>query len=217
MDRFLSSLPIFSELPAPELTALFPRMPLKSYRKGEPIFHEGSPADAVFLLKTGLIKAVKYTPQGGPASMEIIAPGQLFGMIAVMDKKPYPVSAVPISAGEAYRIPAALFAALLDRYPKFSKRVFASVGDHLRQAQSLRALAAEPVENRVAHILLVLCESMGKTLAVRREDVAELAGCTPETAIRTLAAFRKKGLIASGWKRLTVLKPEALKGLVEPR
>ncbi|MBI2363034.1 MAG: Crp/Fnr family transcriptional regulator [Elusimicrobia bacterium] len=147
--------------------------------------------------------------------MEVIVPGQLFGMIAVMDDKPYPVSAVPLKPSEAYRIPAALFRSLLDGFPDFAKAVFASVGDHLRQAQALRALSGEPVERRVAHVLVVLEASMGKDLPIRREEVAELSGCTTPTAIRTLAAFRKKGWVASGWKRITVLKPAALRRLAE--
>ncbi len=214
-DAFLASLPAFKKLPAEALAELSRKLILRNYRKGEPIFAENSPADAVYLLRAGLIKAVKYSPSSELSSMEIIGPRQLFGMIAVMDNKPYPVSAIPIAACEAYRIPAKIFAALLAEYPDFSKQVYSSVGDHLRQAQALRALSAETVERRIAHILLVLSESMGKILLIRREDIAELAGCSPETAIRTLIAFRKKGIISSGWKRVTILDPLRLKKMTQ--
>ena len=216
-DPFLAGLPAFKRLPAPALAELSQRLLLRRYRKGEPIFEEGSPADAVHLLRAGLVKAVKYAPNSSLSSMEVIGPGQLFGMIAVMDDKPYPVSAIPLSACAAYRIPARLFASLLAEHPDFSKQVYASVGDHLRQSQSLRALSAETVERRVAHVLCVLSESMGAVLPVRREDIAEIAGCSPETAIRTLADFRKRGLISSGWKRVTILDPRRLKKLIEHR
>ena len=215
-DPFLAGLPAFKKLPKPALDALSRSLMLRSYRKGEPVFEEGSPADAVYLLRAGLVKAVKYSPSSEISSMEIIGPGQFFGMIAVMDDKPYPVSAIPLSPCEAYRIPAAAFNSLLAAHPDFSKHVFAAVGNHLRQSQALRALSAETVERRVAHVLRVLSESMGETLTVRREDIAEIAGCSQETAIRTLAAFRKKGIISSGWKRVTILDPRRLRGLAEP-
>lgn len=213
MDFFLAGLPAFKNLPAATLEDLSKRLRSESYGKNQPVFEEGDPADAVFVLKSGIVKAVKYSPRHDPASMEVIAPGQLFGMIAVMDDKPYPVSAVPLKGCEAYRIPAALFRTLLDGHPTFAKAVFASVGDHLRQAQALRALASEPVERRIAHVLGILSASIGKDIPIRREEVAELAGCTTPTAIRTLAAFRKKGWVASGWKRISVLKPAALERL----
>lgn len=204
-----------TDLPA-ALRALLPRLTLRRYRKGETVFAEGAAADSVYLLRSGLVKAVKVAPRAELSAMELIAPGQLFGMIAVMDAKPYPVTAVALAPSEAYRIPAGAFAGLLSRDPAFAKTVYASVGEHLRQSQALRALAGEPVERRVAHVLLVLAGSMGPTLRLRREDIAEVAGCTGPTAIRTLAALRAKKLIASGYKSVTLLDLPGLHRLAEP-
>lgn len=215
MDYFLARHSAFKRLTVAELEALQRVAPLKKYEKGESVFEEGSPPDAVHLLRSGLIKAVKYSPGVEPFAMEIITPGQLFGMIAVMDKKPYPVSAMPLKPVEAYRIPADAFENLLRKHPDLSREVYAGVGDHLRQAQTLRSLFKAPVEKRIAYVLSLLAVSMGRTLDLRREEIAELVGCTQETAIRTLIGLRKKKLIASGWKRITVLEPECLKALSE--
>ncbi len=215
-DSFLAGLPAFRGLPASVLAGLAPRLRLRKYRKGEPVFSEGDAPDAVHLLRSGLVKAVKHSPHSQLAAMEIIAPGHFFGMIAVMDGKPYPVSAVPLSPCEAYRFPAPVFVSLMSAQPHFSKHIYASLGDHLRQSQALRALASESVERRIAHVLCALAESMGDRLTVRREDVAEIAGCSPETAIRTLASLRKAGLISTGWKRVTRLYRRRLRKLLEP-
>ncbi|MBI4060310.1 MAG: Crp/Fnr family transcriptional regulator [Elusimicrobia bacterium] len=214
-DPFLAALPAFGKLPAPVLAELSRRLVLRKYRKGEPIFEEGAPADAVHLLREGLVKAVKHSPSSEISSMEIIGPGQLFGMIAVMDDKPYPVSAIPLSASRAYRIPSRSFTALLADHPDFSKHVYSAVGDHLRQSQELRALSSETAERRIAHVLRVLSKSMGDVLPLRKADVAEIAGCSQETAIRTLAALRKRGIISSGWKRVGILDPRRLRELAE--
>lgn len=215
MDYFLSRLPAFIKLPKSTLAGLPGKLPITRFNKNEPIFEEGNKADAVFILRSGLVKAVKYSPRIEPASMGIIAPGQMFGLIAVLDKKPYPVSAIPLQESEVYRIGADLFTEMMEAHPEFSKQVYATLGDHLRQAQELRALAKGSAEQRVAHILRTLSSAMGKNLSVRRGDIGELAGCTPETATRILSAFRKKGWIASGWKRITVLKLDALTRLIE--
>lgn len=213
MDFLLARTPAFKSLPEAVLAELSAKLIPLAYAKGAEIFSEGDRAEAVFLLRAGLLKAVKYSPSSGPSSMEIIAPGELFGMIAVLDDKPYPVSAVALKASEAYRIPAKLFLSLMDEHSAFSKQVYASIGGHLRQAQALRALTTQPVDRRIAHVLLLLADSLGGEIGLRREEIAQLAGCTPETAIRTLTAFRKKGWISSGWKRIAVLKPAALKRL----
>lgn len=215
-DVFLKSLPAFRALPGPVLAGIAGKMRLRRYRKGEAVFAEGDAPDAVHLLKTGLVKTVKRSASP-PAALEIIAPGGFFGMIAAMDGKPYPVSAVALGACDAYRIPAKDFAALADAQPRFSRHVYAWLGGHLRRAQALRALSSEPVPRRIAHVLGVLVESMGNVLTIRREDVAEIAGCTNETAIRALADFRKSGLIATGWKRVTILDPKRLEALAAGR
>lgn len=213
MDYFLARLPVFRKLPPEALEELSRRLPLQGFARREAVFEEGGAPRAVHLLRSGLVKAVKYSPAVEPFAMEIIVPGQLFGMIAVMDKKPYPVSAVALKESEAYRMPAAVFEELVRRHPDFSRQVYSEIGNHLRHAQAMRSLAREPVDKRLAYLLCRLSESMGRELPFRREDMAEMATCTQETAIRTLAAFRKKRLISAGWKRITVLQPARLKAL----
>ncbi len=215
MDFFLARHTAFKRLPAPALAELERALQLRDYGKGEAIFEEGAPPDAVYLLRSGLAKAVKYSPKAEAFAMEIIAPGQLFGMIAVLDKKAYPVSAVPLKPSQAYRIPARAFEELMRRNPDLSREVFAMVGSHVRQAQTLRSLFKAPVEKRIACVLSLLAASVGRTLDVRREEIAELVGCTLETAIRTLVGLRKKRLISSGWKKITVLEPDRLRALAE--
>ena len=216
MDYALAELSPFRKLPREALERLSGACRLQRYSHGEAVFSEGDPAGPVFLLKSGLLKAVKFSPHGEPVIMEIIVPGGLFGMIAVMDRKPYPVTAVSIRKSEVYRIAAEDFAELMARRPDFSREVFSEIGRHLRQSQDLRALAKESAEKRVAYVLWLMSSAMGRELPVLRSDVAEMAGTTPETAIRTLAALRRRKLLSSRWKRITVLNPARLKALSEP-
>ncbi|MFA6028375.1 MAG: Crp/Fnr family transcriptional regulator [Elusimicrobiota bacterium] len=193
-----------------DLEELTRRAVLRRYRRREAVFEEGDPPRAVFLLRSGLLKALKYTPRTEPCALEVIVPGALFGMIAVLDEKPYPVSALAIQDSEAYTVPAAFFEDLLARHPRFAREVFRQVGEHLRNAQGMRALAKESAERRIARVLVLLGALLGREVKVRREDVAEMAGTTPETAVRVLADFRRRGLVSSGWKRIVVAKPDRL-------
>lgn len=213
MDRFLARLDAFNGLPKTTVEDLSRRLVVKRFNKNEPVFEEGDRADAVHILRSGLLKGVKHAPRLEQTAMEIIGPGRMFGMIAVLDDKPYPVSVVALRESEAYRLPAKVFRSLMAEHPGFSKAVFAAVGGHVRRAQTLHALAGESVERRIAHILSLLRETLGERIDVRREEIAELAACTTPTAIRTLAAFKKKGWIAAGWKRLEIRDAKALRDL----
>lgn len=213
MDFYLARLPVFRTLPPEETGALGRIFLLRRFARKEAVFEEGGAPEAVFLLRSGLVKAVKRSPRDEPLAMEVVVPGQLFGMIAALDKRPYPVSALCLSDCEVYRVRASEFDRLMNRCGDFARGVYAEVGRHLRHAQAARALAKEPAAKKIAYILLRLSQALGKDLSVRREDIAELTGCTEGTAIRTLADFKRRRLISSGWKRLSILEPRRLKAL----
>lgn len=207
MDWHGQQLSFFKTIPEDSLAALFP----KKISKEEYVFGEGDAPDAVFFLKSGLIKTIKHVSDDVVSSIDFILPGQMFGMIAVMDNKNYPVSAVALRQSEVIRIPSALFQDFLQSSVEFRKEVFRQVGNHLRNSQALRALMQMPVERRIAHILNYLLDTMGPDIQLLREDIAAMAGCTHSTAVRTLIDFRKLKIIQTGWKKLKILSPEKLK------
>lgn len=210
MDRFLQGLNAFKGLPSDFLVSLFP----KKISKDEFIFNEGDAPEAVFLLKSGLVKTLRYTSHDETSTIDFITPGLMFGMIAVMDNKNYPVSVAAVRDSEVYRLPAALFQDCMNRSIEFRKEVFRQVGNHLRNSQALRTLMQEPVERRIAHILNYLFETMGPEIQLLREDIAAMAGCTESTAVRILIDYRKKKIIETAWKKLKIVSPDKLKRLL---
>src|SRR5690242_19417820 len=120
MDSFLSQLPFMTKLPPSAREQAVRNFVLRKYAKGASIFEEGDPPEAVYLVHSGLVKVMKYSPGSEPITMEIIVPGGLFGMAAVLDKKPFPVSTRTLSNAEIYSIPANVFDGMLKTYPAFS-------------------------------------------------------------------------------------------------
>jgi CRP-like cAMP-binding protein len=213
VDYFLAGLPAFKRLPEGSLERLSQALHLRRYLKGQTVFTDKDAPESVYLLKSGLVKAVKYSPREDPVIMELIAPGGFFGMIAVLERKPYPVTAVCIHDSEAYRISVADFEDLMKRHPEFAREVYQEIGRHLRHGQTLRSLSKEPAEKRIAYILWMLSAVIGKELPILREDVAEMAGTSAETAVRCMIELRRKKLISSRWKRITILDAQGLKDL----
>src|ERR1035437_10320230 len=124
MDAFLNQLPFMSKLPPPAREQAGRSFVLRKYEKGASVFEEGDAPEAVYLIRTGLVKVMKYSAGAEPVTMEIIVPGGLFGMAAVLDKKPFPVSTRTLSHAEVYSIPTHTFETMLKTYPAFSQEVF---------------------------------------------------------------------------------------------
>lgn len=214
VDRAVLERSVLSAFPPEDRGPILRELPRRKLRAGALLFQEGEAPRTAHLLLSGFLKAVKFSAGDRIAAMDLIRPGRLCGAIALLDRRPYPVSVYALGPAEAATIPAALF----DRWmatPAFARAVHAEVGDHLRHAQSMRALAAEPVEKRLAHLLLLLQPDGAPDVRLRREDLAELAGCIPETVIRALSDMKKRGLVRTGWKRVAVLDRDGLRRIAE--
>lgn len=210
--------PVLGRLPAADRDRIIRECPRKRVPRDNTLFHEGDPPRAAYLVASGLLKAVKYTPRSIISAMDLITPGRLCGAIALLDKRPYPLTVIALQNSEVLEMSASTFDALMGAHSAFAQSVHQEMGDHLRHAQTMRALATEPVERRVAHLLSLLLPETGAEVRVRREDIAELVGCIPETAIRVLADFNRRGILRTGWKRITLMDRSSLEQFtVSPR
>jgi CRP/FNR family transcriptional regulator len=79
----------------------------------------------------------------------------------------------------------------------------------LQAVQGLSCSNQEPVEKRLAMLLLKLQEKHGMTLPFTKRELAEQVGTTVETTIRVMSRFQKKGWISSsrGKLQLKALPP----------
>jgi CRP/FNR family transcriptional regulator, nitrogen oxide reductase regulator len=68
---------------------------------------------------------------------------------------------------------------------------------------------------RVAAVLVMLQGKMGAELAFTRQEIADMAGTTLETAIRILSQFKEQGIIDSSRGQIIVLDIQRLKLLSE--
>jgi len=84
--------------------------------------------------------------------------------------------------------------------------------------QVIRGLAVERVETRVARLLFKLADKTGVPgndgtrlgLQLTRQDIADMVGCTLETAIRTLSRWQKESLIKTQEGVITILNRQEL-------
>jgi CRP/FNR family transcriptional regulator len=99
------------------------------------------------------------------------------------------------------------------------------LGNRLHSVMELHILAGERVERRLAHILLKLADRTGRkgpdgtliTIPLSRQDLADMAGTTLETAIRLMSRFNLLGMVKTlkgGY--LLLIDEEQLRQLAKP-
>lgn len=210
MKRFevLRQVPLLAAMTDEQIASVSERFRADSFAPDAILFLEGDPADRLWVVLAGQIKIVKYTSDQQENLLEVIMPGEVFGGATILFPA-HPATAVAMTATTTLSLERAEYLNLLRRYPEVALRVIDVLGERLRAAMTMRALAPERVEIRLANILLKLSGKVGAPVTtdapasdglriempLSRQDLADMAGTTIETAIRMMSRFRKEGLV----------------------
>ncbi|HEY83136.1 MAG TPA: Crp/Fnr family transcriptional regulator [Dehalococcoidia bacterium] len=207
---------IFSSLSADELDELAKLASERSFRAEEFIFWEGDAPDYFYVVIEGRIKVLKHSSSGKEFIIAFFGPGEMFGEVAVFEGKPYPASAQAATDAKILGIRRQDFISFLATHPQVALSIINILGGRLRDAQSrLKDLAGERVEQRLARTLLMLKAKLGPTIPLTRQEIADMAGTTTETAIRLTSQLRERGIIRSVRGKITILDETKLRLLSE--
>ena len=181
------------------------------------MFLEGEPARWGGIIVEGQIKLIKHSDTGKDLVLEVLGPGRFLGIESLFEDRICVSSAQAMEAILICALTADDIMLLLEDYPETTLAVTRDLSARLEEAfQMMRSLALERVERRIALNLAKLAgkigirESGGKILIdipLSRQDIADMAGTTIETAIRTMSKFQKEGLVETVGGKIRLLKP----------
>jgi len=194
----------------------------KSIKKGDSIFEEGEKLNGVFCVRNGASKLSKMSDNGKDTIVKIATRGEVLGQRSVITEEKTNLSAVAINDMEVCFIPKALILESINTNPRFAKAILLQMAKDLKFADNVIVnIAQKTVKQRVAEVILYLDKNFGIdnlgyiAMTLTREDIANIVGTAKETCIRTLASFKKQGLIATDGKHIKIEKYKALGRLVE--
>jgi len=187
--------------------------------KGEPIWISHKDVGFFGLVGAGFVKMAKSCPGGMEVTLEIMGPGQTFGMLGVIDGMGCPLMAYGMSDTVFLKIPKTALMEVYGSNHLFKDRLVRKTA--LRMHQKLDficKLTSAKADERIAAVLFLLAESYGKTvgesirleLPLTRQQIGEMAGTTTETTIRVISRWTQQGLIESDQQRITIIAPEVL-------
>jgi CRP-like cAMP-binding protein len=223
LGAFLRASPVFAALPPKEIQALEAVARKDAYRPREYVFMEGEPALWFCLVRTGRVKILRHSRTGKDVVLELLGPGEPFGGVAVIEKRPYPASAQATEASAVVKIPQEPLLALAERHPSIIKEMALMIGRRLRDAHaSVKSLAVDPVEARLAATLLRLAREGTKVkqgtavpFHLTRQSLADMTGTTVETTIRIVGRWLKDGLLQDEEGHFVLKDVDALTALAE--
>jgi CRP-like cAMP-binding protein len=221
---FLTRTPVFAALPPREVHAIAAVAREERVATRDYVFMEGDPARWFCLVKTGHVKILRHARAGRDVVLELLGPGEIFGGVAVIERRPYPASAQATEPSVVVKIPQEAIVALTERQPTIIREIALMIGRRLRGAHdSVKALAVDPVEARLAATLVRLAEREGARAGegvalpfpLTRQSLADMTGTTVETTIRIVSRWLKQRLLREDRGRLVLRDLEALRRLAE--
>src|SRR4030042_1574679 len=148
-----------SEATQKEINGLFIE---EKYARDDYIFFEGDGPEWFHIVKEGRIKLVKHSDTGKDVILQVFAPGDMFGEVSLFDHKPYAASAQAMEPSTVMKLARKDFLLFFGRHPFIATEMIMELGRQLREAHAtIKSLAVDRVEQRIASILLKLAEKMG--------------------------------------------------------
>ena len=214
--QILRSSSIFSSLNDDELIELTSLAIERSLTPGEFVFWDGDAPERFYIVAEGKVKILKHSSLGKEFIIAFFGPGEMFGEVAVFENRPYPASAQAVADTRVLGIKREDLLTFLSSRPEVALRIINVLGGRLRDAQDrLRDLAGERVEQRLARTLLMLSSKLGSHLPFTRQEIADMAGTTTETAIRVMSRLKDGGMIRSVRGKTVILDETKLRLLSE--
>jgi CRP/FNR family transcriptional regulator, anaerobic regulatory protein len=161
------------------------------------LFTEGENGHSLYTVRSGMVKLVRYLSDGTQRIVRVLKPGDTAGL-EITDHAPYETTAIALTEVAACRIPLEVIERLRKQTPQLHQQLVHKWHDALRAADSFIAeLGSGNARQRLARLLLLLAQDAqdARITLPGREDVGAMLGITTETASRTVAAFRREGLI----------------------
>jgi CRP/FNR family cyclic AMP-dependent transcriptional regulator len=217
---FLRKVPLFSELEEDEIRQLAELVREHHYKKNVTIFHVEDPGNALFILKSGLVKITIEDQNGREIILRMLYPTDFFGDMALLDGMPRSATVSTQEPSDALIIYREHFLQIIEKSPKILLNMTAVLSRRLRKVNELiRSLAFFDVYGKVARVLLNLAAEKGRAteqgtvidLRLTQQELAELAGMSRETMTRTLRDFQQAGCVRIESGIITILEIDMLR------
>ena len=188
---------LFSDLQQEDFALIHEPIEEIRFGAGEVMYRADEPAESAFTLREGLVKLVRYLPDGTQRIVRLLTRGDIAGLETVLDRR-YEHTAIVLEPVEICRIPAGVLRRLNRETPRLHHQLMARWQKALSSADAwITELSTGPAKQRVARLLIRQAKNCGRDglHLLGREDIGAMLGITTETASRVVAQFKREGVI----------------------
>ena len=184
---------------------------------GETLYKQGDKPEAIYTVRSGLVKLVSYLSDGSFRIVRILKQGDVVGLEA-LDNKHYLHHAVILDSASFCRLPVCGIKDLNKNSPHLFKQLTARWQRVISDADIwLSKLSSGFARQRVAHLLIYLSQDSNtdSCFLPGREDIGAILAITTETASRIIAEFKRKDILQLASPHQANINREALEVIIK--
>lgn len=200
MNSALTSIPLLSRLASEHLELLSAQIQHRKYASNSVIIAEGDQSDSLYIVTEGKVKIYISDTDGREIQLRILEPGDYFGELALIDKKPRSASAMTTCDSQLSVITSKGFLRCLADNPEMALIMLQVLSNRLRDATELqRQLALMDVYGRLRVTLLASAKDSDGIHKLEpkptQQDIADKIGASREMVSRLLSDLKAHGYI----------------------
>ncbi len=229
LPRYLSVLPLFTDLSPTELQRLAGGCQLRRLARGDTVFRVGEPCEEFHVTVTGQVKLFAISPSGQEKVIELVGPGHSFAEALMFTGKPYIINAQALSDCLLLSVGKAAVLTEIEHDSRFALRMLAGISRRLHGlVHDVEAYALHSGVQRVIGYLLrdqlgerwaedcVSGEVITVSLPVSKATLASRLSLTPEYFSRVLHELEAARLIAIDKRDIHILDVQRLARYTAP-
>jgi len=181
--------------------------------RGDVLFDEGDPPDALYVVTGGRLAIAIANPIDRRESVvALMEPGDLFGEMGMLDDQPRSAMARALEPSTVLEIPFAPVLEMFDEQPKLLWNVTRLLAQRLRvMDEALADSVFLDVTGRTAKRILELADGSDQfTLPVTQEELAGMVGASRERVNKAIASFIRLGWLDQRDRQYTITQRDRL-------
>lgn len=166
----------------------------------------------MYVLMSGKVNLVCTNQEGRRLVVSMLEQGAIFGEGALDHAEDPNIFAEAASHAAIWMLPAAEARSMTTQYPILGWGLLQTYGERLFQVENgLENVAYKKLPERLALLLLELCNEEGLIQGISHQALADHLGTYRETVSAILRDFKRQDLVELGYRRIVVVDEEVLR------
>ena len=222
ITKQIKDIGLFQGVSSEKIRWLAEQATYRKFKSGEMVIGEEDPIRSFYVVVSGQLKLYRSSAEGKEQTLQLLGPGDPFGLCTAFATESFPASAMAIEDAAVLLIPGTIMEETARQEPALLFNIIQILSQRLKDSMALiESLALKEIPGRLASFLrhALPKDSSDKNnaveLTISQRELAKIIGATPEALSRALRKMANDGILSTSGRVITILNHKALEQLAE--